>query len=135
MKPLRFLRGSRGTGGRWTLDKTLSWQEISFSHLEEGNEKDVSDGAGDSHPEVLNDHDEVVLRAHDALVYGGVVPVEEIQVIEIDHFLVLVQSLGWVHLTGGYYIVECPGDWQYLSLCAPLRSYFARRPLGFHQPK
>ena len=56
-------------------------------HLEERNEKNVSDRAGDRHPEVLYDHYEVVLRTHYPFVYSRVVPVNKIQIVQIDHCL------------------------------------------------
>ena len=45
------------------------------NHLEERNEKHVSDRAGDRHPEVLYDHYEVVLGTHPPFVYSRVIPV------------------------------------------------------------
>ena len=54
-------------------------------HLEERNEKNVSDRTGDRHPEVLYDHYEVVLWAHYAFVYSRVVPVDKIKIVQIDH--------------------------------------------------
>ena len=57
------------------------------NHLEERNEKHVSDRAGDRHPEILYDHYEVVLGTHHPFVYGRVVPVDEIKIVQIDHCL------------------------------------------------
>ena len=113
-----------------------------INHLEERYEKNVSDRTGDRHPEVLYDHDEVVLWTHNPFINSWVVPVDKIKIVQIDHCLapwLTLRSapLDWTILYSQVGLVTCNNQQLCvplsapLSLCAHIRSYFACWPLHF----